>query len=80
MSFGLSNAPVTFEGLMDLVLRGQIWKTCLVYLVIVKNFKDHLENLKDNRLYVGHYQIVNDFERSRFSAELMLTQITCNFH
>ena len=51
MPFGLSNAPTTFERLMDLVLRDLIWKTCLVYLgdviVIGKTFEDHLQNLKE---------------------------------
>ena len=46
--FGICNAPATFERLMDLVLRGLTWKTCLVYLddviVIGKTFKDHMEN------------------------------------
>ena len=32
MSFGLWNAPAAFERLMDLVLPGLTWKTCLVYL------------------------------------------------
>ena len=32
MSFGLCNAPATFERLMETVLRGLQWKECLVYL------------------------------------------------
>ena len=32
MPFGLCNAPPTFERLMETVLRGMQWKTCLVYL------------------------------------------------
>ena len=32
MPFGLCNAPATFERLMDLVLKGLPWTTCLVYL------------------------------------------------
>ena len=51
MPFGLCNAPATFERLMDLVLRGFTWKTCLVYLddvmVVGRNFEEHLKNLKD---------------------------------
>ena len=32
MPFGLCNAPVTFERLMDRVLQGLRWSRCLVYL------------------------------------------------
>ncbi|KAI5725816.1 hypothetical protein M8J77_020471 [Diaphorina citri] len=50
LPFGLCNSPATFERLMDCVLRGLTWKTCLVYLddiiVIGKTFQEHVENLK----------------------------------
>ena len=32
MPFGLCNAPATFQRLMDRVLAGMQWETCLVYL------------------------------------------------
>lgn len=32
MPFGLSNAPGTFQRVMDAVLRGLTWQSCLVYL------------------------------------------------
>lgn len=32
MSFGLTNAPSTFQRLMNSVLQGLTWVTCLVYL------------------------------------------------
>ena len=32
MPFGLCNAPATFQRLMDWVLAGMQWETCLVYL------------------------------------------------
>ncbi|MCD1431043.1 DDE-type integrase/transposase/recombinase [Klebsiella pneumoniae] len=51
MPFGLCNAPATFERLMDTVLKGLSWKTCLVYLddiiVVGKTFEDHLRNLEE---------------------------------
>lgn len=56
MPFGLCNAPATFERLMESVLRGLNWKTCLVYLddiiVFGQNFREHLTRLEEvfNRL------------------------------
>ena len=51
MPFGLCNAPATFERLMDKVLGGLKWESCLVYLddVIVygKTFPEHIGRLED---------------------------------
>ena len=51
MPFGLVNAPMTFQRLMEAVLHGLHWSTCLVYLddciILGKNFDDHLQNLQD---------------------------------
>jgi hypothetical protein len=51
MPFGLCNAPATFERLMEFVLRGLTWKTCLVYLddvmVVGSTFGEHLKNLNE---------------------------------
>ena len=50
MPFGLSNAPATFQRLMDFVLIGLHWSHCLVYLddVIIfgKTFDEHQERLQ----------------------------------
>ena len=50
MPFGLCNAPATFQRLMDLVLAGIQWKSCLVYMddivIVGKSFEQHLHNLK----------------------------------
>lgn len=55
MPFGLCNALAIFEGLMELVLCGLTWKTCLVYLddVIVmdrdfEEFTTSFEQLTSN--------------------------------
>ncbi len=49
MSFGLTNAPGTFQRLMNYVLRSVIGKICLVYLddiiVFSKSKEEHLTNL-----------------------------------
>ena len=50
MPFGLSNAPQTFQRLMNGVLSGLTWEECLVYLddVIIysRTFEEHLERLE----------------------------------
>ena len=50
MPCGLCNAPATFQRLMNSVLAGLPWNTCLVYLddiiVLGKTFPSHLENIR----------------------------------
>jgi hypothetical protein len=49
MPFGLCNAPVTFERLVESILRGLIYDACLVHLddivIIGRTFQVHLDNL-----------------------------------
>ena len=49
MTFGLCNAPATFERLMETVLSGLHWQICLIYLddiiILGKDFDDMLNNL-----------------------------------
>lgn len=51
LPFGLCNAPATFERLMERVLKGILFKTCLVYLddiiVFGPSFDEHLARLKE---------------------------------
>lgn len=46
---GLANAPSQFQPLVDLVMAGLVWNTCLVYLddiiVYSATFEQHLERL-----------------------------------
>ncbi len=50
MPMGLTNAPPTFQRLMELVLHGLDWSTCLVYLddviIVGKSFEHHMINLE----------------------------------
>ena len=49
MPFGLCNAPATFQRLMDVILAGVQWSSCLVYLddiiIMGRSFEEHLDNL-----------------------------------
>ena len=51
MPFGLSNAPATFQRLMEQVFTGLHWSTCLVYLddiiVFSRTVAEHLGQLRD---------------------------------
>ena len=51
MSFGLCHAVATFQRLMETVLRGLHWKTCLLYIddiiVFADNFDTHIQRLDE---------------------------------
>lgn len=51
MPFGLCNAPATFERMMDSLLLGFKWSTCLCYLddviIFSPTFETHLQRLSD---------------------------------
>ena len=55
MPFGLSNAPSTFQRLVEKVLSGLHWSTCLVYLnniiIFSRTIEEHLERLAE---VLGH--------------------------
>jgi len=50
MPFGLCNAPVTFQHLINMVLTGLQWSSCIVYIddiiVVRRIFDEHLHNFK----------------------------------
>ena len=50
MPFGLSNAPATFQRVMEMALHGLQWSTCLIYLddivVHAQSFLEHVTRLE----------------------------------
>ena len=52
MPFGLCNAPATFQRLMNSILAGLQWTTCLIYIddiiVVGRTFDEHLNNLLEH--------------------------------
>ena len=51
MPFGLCNAPSTFQRLMELVLAGLHWETCLIYLddvvVFGRTWEEHMLRIRE---------------------------------
>ena len=51
MSCGLCNAPATFERMMEAILSGLHWETCLLYIddviIFADSFEQHLERLSE---------------------------------
>uniref|UniRef100_A0A5S6QWV2 RNA-directed DNA polymerase n=1 Tax=Trichuris muris TaxID=70415 RepID=A0A5S6QWV2_TRIMR len=63
MPFGLCNAPATFQRLMEQVLEGLQWKTCLVYLddiiIFGRTTTEQMERLEEvlNRLQAAGLKV-----------------------
>jgi hypothetical protein len=70
MPMRLSNSAPVFERLMEQVLTGLTWKTCLVYLddiiIFSNSFEKHMQNLREV------------FQRLK-EANLKLSPKKCNF-
>ena len=50
MPMGMTNSPAVFQRLMELVLTGLQWHTCLIYLddvlVFGSNFDEHMQRVE----------------------------------
>jgi len=70
MPMGLNNSVPVFERLMERVLSGITWKTCLVYLadivIFSRTFENHFANLREV------------FERLK-EAQVKLSPKKCHF-
>ena len=75
LSFGLTNAPGTFQRLMNYVLRSVIGKICLVYLddiiVFAKTREEHLANLERIFNLLKEADLKLGLSKCKFMCELV---------
>ena len=71
--FGLCNAPATFSRLMDRVLSGLHWETCLFYLddiiVFSSTWEEHLARLRQVFERLRHTNLKLGAEKCAFAAK-----------
>ena len=71
--FGLCNAPATFFGLIDHVLAGLHWETCLFYLddiiVFAATWEEHLDCLRQVFEHLRHAQLKLGTDKCTFAAK-----------
>ena len=71
--FGLCNAPATFSHLMDRVLSGLHWETCLFYLddiiVFAATWEEHLARLRQVFERLRHAKLKLGAEKCTFAAK-----------
>ena len=71
--FGLCNAPATFSQLMDRVLSGLHWETCLFYLddiiVFSSTWEEHLARLRQVFERLRHADLKLGAEKCAFAAK-----------
>jgi Reverse transcriptase (RNA-dependent DNA polymerase) len=73
LSFGLRNAPATFQRAIDIILSGVKWKTCLVYLddviVFSKSKADHLAHVAEAHTLLGQAGLSLKLKKCHVFAE-----------
>ena len=71
--FGLCNAPATFSRLMDRVLAGLHWETCLFYLddiiVFSSTWEEHLARLREVFERLRHANLKLGADKCTFAAK-----------
>ena len=71
--FGLCNAPATFSRLMDRVLAGLHWETCLFYLddiiVFSSTWEEHLARLRQVFEWLRHNNLKLGAEKCTFAVK-----------
>ena len=76
MPFGLFSAPATFQRVMDTVLAGLKWQTCLVYLddvvVFASSFEEHLRRLETVLQAIKTSGLTLKPEKCRFAYDELL--------
>jgi hypothetical protein len=60
---GAANSPSAFSRLMNLILRGLVWQTCLIYIddtiVVSRSFDEHVKRLDEvlQRFHAAHLKL-----------------------
>ena len=73
MPYGLTNAPATFQRMMDLVLVGLTWVECLVYMddiiIFSETWEEHLIRLKNVFERLREHKLVAKIQKCQFGRE-----------
>lgn len=72
MPFGLSNAPATFQALINMVFRDYLRCFILVFfddiLIYSRDFADHIEHLDTALTLLSEYQLVLNRKKHSFAV------------
>ena len=80
MCFELTNAPATFQRLMETVLKGILWKICVVYMDDVICYADKFQTVYNNKTFDRNDSRSNH-DRKFFiiALQAMIIVFTINF-
>ncbi|GBG65801.1 hypothetical protein CBR_g53771 [Chara braunii] len=84
MLFGLTNAPTTFQSLMDKVLREQIGRFVVVYLddilIFSKSMEEHLKHLEEVMVILKKTQLHLNLEKYEFGKDSVIVLFLVSRH